>query len=104
MNFKNDATEARANAYGIGFIDYRDKVAWAYPELHLSGIVVDSASPKEEEGREGAEAEKENAGATKNRLVLLRRELRVSFLLPILCFLPQAFSLSSCKYFSSMKI
>lgn len=59
-DFENDAAKVGADAYIISFTNYRDKVALAYPEVDLSGIVADGAGLEEEEG--GAAAEEGNTG------------------------------------------
>lgn len=78
-DFENDATEVGVDAYMISFIDCRDNVAQAYPELDLRGIIADGANLEEGEGAEGVAVEEKNTMLPKNRLLFSRRRLRVSF-------------------------
>lgn len=74
-DFKNDTVEAKVDAHIINFIDSNNKVAQAYLELDLNGIVVDGAGPKEEEGGEkGVTTKEENAGATEEPTATLKKE------------------------------
>lgn len=40
VDFEQDVIKTKANAYIIGFEDYKDKVAQAYLELDLSNILA----------------------------------------------------------------
>lgn len=50
--FEEDAAEAKMGAEAIGFDDCKAKVARNHPELDLSNIVANVATPEEEGGEE----------------------------------------------------